>query len=195
VADDPSDIAAFKKISRSDPTFDDLPRLEAEIYGANDRACAVMLGSVTETSLTIFLRARLRPAIRSADRRAILDFNGPCGTFSAKTLVAFGFNFFGPETRSDLDLIRTIRNEFAHSRKSFDFTLAELKPVCDRLQSPDWPGAFIPHAYLNNTNIPLEIVGDKTHPKTRYVSACHVISERLLDHSDIVGATKTKDLR
>ncbi len=193
--DDPADIAAFKAYARGNPTSDDLPRLENEIYISNDRACAVMLGSVTETSLTIFLRAKTRPGLKSDDRRSLFDFNGPCGTFSAKTLTAFSFNFIGPETRNDLDVIRTIRNEFAHSRKPFDFSLDVLKPVCDRLLSPDWPGAFIPHGYLNNVKLDVAIVGDKTHPKTRYVSACHVISERLLDHSDIVGATRTKDLR
>ena len=146
-----------------------------------------MLGSVTEAALTIMLRGKTMPTMNSSDRRAVFDFNGPLGTFSSKILLAYAFNFIGPETRSDLDLIRLIKSRFAHSRKPFDFSEPTIKPITDGIKSPDWPGAFIPHGYLNVApdDQPPNLT-DKAHPKTRYVSACHVISERLLDHSPIV---------
>jgi hypothetical protein len=81
----------------------------------------VMLGSVLEVNLTIFVQSKLRPSLNADDRRRLFDFSGLIGTFGAKTMIGYAFNWFGPDTRHDVELIRTMRNEFAHSRKSFRF--------------------------------------------------------------------------
>ena len=183
-------IRALKDFTRGPLELTDLIRFELEVYGGNDRAAAVMLGSIVEGSLEQFLRAKVRPSLNSDDKRLLFDFVSPLGNFASKTLLAYAFNLIGPETRDDLDLIRLLRNEFAHSRKSFGFTDADVGPVCAHLKSPDWPGAFIPHGYLNSVKPEdLATASDKANPKTRYLSACHVIAERLLDHTNTVGAT------
>jgi hypothetical protein len=53
---EPQYIRDFKKFAAGDPVFGDLPKLEAEVYGTNDRARSVMLAAIVETSLEIFLR-------------------------------------------------------------------------------------------------------------------------------------------
>jgi hypothetical protein len=121
MARDPQYVQQFKKFARGEPAADDLPRLEAEIYGTNDRARAVMLGAVVELSLELFLKNKRRPSLNAGDTREMFEYTGPLGTFASKILIGYAFNWYGPETREDLTLIRTLRNEFAHSRKSFDF--------------------------------------------------------------------------
>lgn len=190
MADEPEYIRDFKNFARAYPEFSDLPKLEAELYGANDRACAVMLGSIVDSSLEAFAAAKLRKDLTADDRRLLFDSAGsPLGTFSSRILIAHAFNLIGPETQNDLGLIRLIRNEFAHSRKSFDFSESTLKPICDRLKSPDWPGSYIPAGYLRIVpREELAAASSKTTPKTRYISACHIISERLLTHTGGVAA-------
>src|SRR5208282_2637922 len=61
MADEPAYLRAFKDFTRGDLSFDNLPKLESEVYGTSDRASAVILGSVLESSLTTFLRRKLRP--------------------------------------------------------------------------------------------------------------------------------------
>jgi hypothetical protein len=173
-------IRNFKVLARADPSFSDLHKLEEEAYGTNDRARAVLLGAVLETSLEIFLRNKTRPTLNAEDIGRLFDTFGLLGDFGAKILAGYAFNLYGPDTRHDLDLVRVLRNGFAHSRMALDFTTPEVAAVCAQLKAPDSPGAFIPHTWL--VLAPLEDA-DKQHPRTRYISTCHVISERFLSHT------------
>lgn len=180
---EPKYIRDFKSFTRGEPTMADLASLEAEIYGTNDRARAVMLGALVEVALQQFLHNKTRPTLTSDDGRSLFDFRGPLGDFASKTLVAYAFNMFGPDTRHDLDLVRVMRNEFAHSRKSFDFTTPAVAAVCAQLRAPDAPGAFIPHRWMAAAEEDeLENASNKNHPRTRYVSTCHILAERLFSN-------------
>ena len=135
---DPAYIRNVRRFAQDSPTAADLPQLEAELYGSSDRASAVMLASITEAALEVFLRSKVRLSFNAGDMRLLFDFSGILGSFGAKITAAYAFNWFGPETRHDLDLIRVMRNEFAHSRKSFGFTDDPVAAVCKQLKSPDW---------------------------------------------------------
>jgi hypothetical protein len=137
------------------------------------------------------LRTKTRPSIGVDDLRTLFDFRGPAGDFASKILIGYAFNWYGPDTRHDLDLVRLIRNEFAHSRVSFGFTTAPVEAVCRHLKAPDAPGSFIPHAWLEV--VPLEDA-DKTHPRTRYISTCHILSERLLSNAGQSTWTHQRDM-
>lgn len=184
--DDPKYIRDFKALCRGDVTVADLPTIEGELYGGSDRARAVLLASFVENALTAFLEAKLRPSYPSGEYRLLFGSMAPLGTFSSKILVAYAFNWTGPDTYHDLDLIRELRNGFAHSRNSFTFETKEVAAVSQKLRSPDWGGSFIPQSYL--ATVPhddLKAASDKRHPRTRFLSACHTIAERLLSNSNI----------
>jgi hypothetical protein len=89
----------------------------------------------------------MRQDLNSRDRRQLFEFEGALGTFSSKIVVAYALRLIGPVTRADLDLIRFLRNEFAHSRIPFGFTTPEVRAVCDRFKIVDLPGNLIPHGY------------------------------------------------
>jgi DNA-binding MltR family transcriptional regulator len=137
MADPPAYIRNLRDFTRGTITPDDLPRLEAEIYGTNDRASAVMLGAIVENAVGALIKSLMRPDINADVRHALFDHNGPLGTFSSKTATAYAFGGIGPVTRHDVDLIRELRNEFAHSRKSFGFEQEEVAAVCAKLQLPN----------------------------------------------------------
>jgi hypothetical protein len=181
---DPAYIRNFKKFAQGAPTAADLPQLEAELYGSSDRASAVMLASITEAALETFVRSKVRPSFNADDMRLLFDFSGILGSFGAKITAAYAFNWYGPETRHDLDLIRVMRNEFAHSRKSFGFSDEPVAAVCKQLRSPNWPGSFIPKGSLDlASDEELCEAADKNHPRTRFRSACHTLAYRLLAHA------------
>ena len=186
---DPAYIRDFKKFTQGQPTASDLTKLEDELYGASDRASAVLLASFLEAALERLLRSKVRPTYSSDDMRRLFEFSGILGLFGAKITASYAFNWIGPETRHDLDLIRLLRNEFAHSRKSFGFAEAPVAAVCAQLLSPDWPGSFIPFGSLTRSTKPEDI--DKTHPRTRYRTACHTISYGLLSHAGDTMASIT----
>jgi hypothetical protein len=182
--DDLKYIRELRAFTRGDLTLADLPQLEAEMYGGNDRARVVMLGAMIEAFLEVFLRYRTRPTLNGNDRRQLFDFRGPLGDFASKILVGYAFNWYGPDTRNDLDLIRILRNEFAHSRKSFDLTTPEVASVCANLRMPTRYGMFIPSAWFRSVP-PSEAENARNidHARTRFVTTCHVLAEGLLTNS------------
>jgi hypothetical protein len=184
VIDDRKFIRDLKAFTRGDLTLADLPQLEAEMYGFNDRARAVMLGAMIEAFLEKFLLYRTRPTLNADDRRQLFDFRGPLGDFASKILIAYAFNWYGPDTRNDLDLIRILRNEFAHSRKSFDLTTPEVASVCGNLRMPKRHSGFIPSAWLRSVpSSEAENARNIDHPRTRFITTCHILAEGLLGNS------------
>lgn len=100
----------------------------------NDRGAAVLLGTFVESALedviTIFLS-------RNINRRRIFSgTNAPLNTFSDKILMGHALEIYGPETLHNLEIIKLIRNAFAHSRISIRFSTPEVKNVCATLKIP-----------------------------------------------------------
>jgi hypothetical protein len=181
MASDPAYIRNFKTLTRGNISEADLAAIERELYGVSDRARAVLLASFVENALQTFVGWHIRPSFTSENFRLLFGANAPLSSFSAKILTAYAFNWYGPDTRHDLDLIRELRNGFAHSRSSFSFETNEVSAVCAQFRAPESGGAFIPHTYLETVSADeLEKASDSKHPRTRFIMTCHTVSNRLL---------------
>lgn len=89
--------------------YDELDRaLEIE----SDRAAVVLAVSGLDLMLTELLDEFLIEDAQT--RRRLYDNNGALGTFSSKIALAFALGLLSAGERRDLDLVRAIRNEFAH---------------------------------------------------------------------------------
>jgi hypothetical protein len=119
-------ITALKNYGKGEPTNADIRALNVEIYSATDRAAAVLLGSLAERAVERLLRRKMR----HQGVESLFDFHGPCGAFSDKIQIAYAFELIGPKTKHDLDLIRLLRNEFAHTRMPMRFTTPVVREVC-----------------------------------------------------------------
>ncbi len=181
MADLPAYIRNFNEYTRSNLTVDDALAFEAEAYGFNDRARTIILGSVLESALEEFLRSKTRPSLNSDDRNALFDLSGPLGNFSSKILVGYAFNWYGPNTRHDMDLVRLMRNAFAHSQKNMDFEAPAVAAMCAQLRAPESQGAKIPDGYLMLLpSNEIEAAEDTKNPRTRFIMTTHIVMERLL---------------
>lgn len=184
-------VRDFKALQKGEVTAATLAALEVELYGASDRARAVLLPAFVENALERYLKSKLRPTFPSSDYRRLFGFEAPLGSFSAKIQMVYAFNWCGPHTYHDLGIIRELRNGFAHSRNSFEFTTPEVAAMCRELRAPDSPGSFIPQSYLATVaDDKLAEASNKKHPRTRFLSACHTISERLLSNAGVSGISR-----
>jgi DNA-binding MltR family transcriptional regulator len=166
------DLVAF---TRDDPTVNDrqaLELLEKELFHTSDRVTAVMLGSHVETALEKLLASRMRHNLNSAERSKLFGFEGALGTFSAKIIIAYAMKVVGPITYSDLNLIKLLRNEFAHSRIPFNFDTPEVVAICKELKVPKLPDS--------NDSFKDRIRVDKSASWVLFASACHNIAYRML---------------
>jgi hypothetical protein len=100
----------------------------------NERGAAIILAVHLETALQTALVKRLK--IDKKHFGDMFGFNGPMGTFDNKVRMASAIGLLTDETRSYLDVIRRIRNAFAHSMVPISFKTREVLNACSLLKVP-----------------------------------------------------------
>lgn len=97
-----------------------------------DRAVALIATSAVEAALEQFL-LRHMVSMASDQRSELFRGTGILATFSAKTKMGFALGLIGPATRTNLDLMREIRNAFDRSHKSITFATPAIKVACQSI--------------------------------------------------------------
>ena len=62
---------------------------------------------------------------------------GPLATFSAKVRIAFSFGLISEWIYHDLEVLRKLRNQFAHTLESLKFNSPNVVKLTQRLLAPD----------------------------------------------------------
>jgi hypothetical protein len=95
----------------------------------NDRGAALLLAANLENSLQIAIERRL--AIAETHRTILfVDEASPLRRFSAKIRMGYALGLFGDGLKSNLDLVRMIRNVFAHAASPVHFSTPEVMGAC-----------------------------------------------------------------
>lgn len=98
----------------------------------SDRGCALFAAAFLDKALSDLLYLSL-----VADKRIEKDlFEGtaPLSSFSARIKLAFYLGKISKECRADLDIIRGIRNEFAHHAELISFDDQSIADRCRNFQ-------------------------------------------------------------
>jgi hypothetical protein len=94
-------------------TVEDLESAFQEIKEAPDRTTAIVVATLLESVLEDAILTRLRP-MSNAHRKLLFEGEAGFAGFAAKINLGFSLGLYGQQTKTDLDQIRRIRNEFAH---------------------------------------------------------------------------------
>ena len=178
---DPAYLKTFKALIRTNPHHSGFACYgKREFYSDSPRAMIILSAAIAELAVADAIQRFMKP---NSETKELFDFDAPIGTFSAKVSVAFALNIFGATTKHDLDLIRALRNGFAHTRHPLAFTTPAVAGVCEHLRLPDCAEARTPSAYYRLTP-DLDAAVDKKHPKTRYLTSCHTIAVWLFEFGE-----------
>jgi DNA-binding MltR family transcriptional regulator len=107
--------------------------LTAGLFGESDRAAALIGATMLENALRELLESGMRHNLTNEEKRAIFVGEGFLSRFSSKIKLAYALNLITPQLRFDVDLVREIRNAFAHSVVPLEFETPEIKNVCSLL--------------------------------------------------------------
>ncbi|MBH1672538.1 hypothetical protein I5U90_05720 [Stenotrophomonas maltophilia] len=100
------------------------------------RGAVLTAASILDSLLEGLLRAFLAP--NPGSKKLLEGFNAPFGTFSSKIAAAHALGLITSVEFHDLELIRKIRNEFAHEIH-VSFESSSVLGLCAKLQSaPEW---------------------------------------------------------
>jgi hypothetical protein len=121
-----------KKMTRFDPAH--LDTVLWEINEGPDRSVAIVWSSLLEDALRT---AMTRAMNQDLTKKALEDIfeNYPLVTFSARISLAYAFKIINKVQRDDLNVIRGIRNEFAHNFAISSFGDKNISSRCMSLQA------------------------------------------------------------
>lgn len=109
----------------------DLNEFDSRLRSESDRSAALLAAALLDAQLESLFRARLK---HHQDR--LLGFDGPLATFSTRIKLAMALGWIDQDVEGDLDIIRNIRNRFAHSfEQDMTFEETEIKGWCSSLRT------------------------------------------------------------
>jgi DNA-binding MltR family transcriptional regulator len=114
---------------------DDVDRILVGLNGHHDRAVALVGVALVEHFLERAIEARLKERLVGDEAKHLFSERGPGGSLENKIFMAYMLSIVGPKTRRDLDLLRRIRNEFAHNMNEIDFDTPEIRERIDQLHA------------------------------------------------------------
>jgi DNA-binding MltR family transcriptional regulator len=108
-------------------------RVYLELDNESDRASAVLCAAFLDHELEVLLRRFMRDI---KETNELFQQMQPLSTFSSKIKFAYVLGLISHEVYHDLNLIRRIRNDFAHDRRARSFTETEIASRCLSLKLP-----------------------------------------------------------
>lgn len=120
--DDSKDLR--EGLESEDKVFGSLNQLTKSLHNLDERGLVLSLAAFAEDALGLLLKAYMLPI--SSTHQLLEGFNAPLGTFSSRIKAAYSLGLIENEQYDDLEHLRKIRNEFAHSWKSITFAHASI---------------------------------------------------------------------
>jgi hypothetical protein len=159
----------LRALSTREVTIEELDEYQRQVENeTNDRGSCIL----TATNVELALDAALFKVLDRQVRDDLIRQDGPISSFSQKITLGRALNIYGEQTRHNLDLIRQIRNAFAHSHAPITFETRQVKDAVGELReirplppvaSPKHPG----------------VVAERTS-RTSFQLACTVTAHNLI---------------
>jgi hypothetical protein len=131
-------VDKLRALSRKRPHRNDLWTTvrTARTSITDDHSFILIVGAALEQALEIALATHFVLDEVSITRLFDDDSSGPLSNFAAKIKIAFALGIFDKPIKEELDLIRHIRNSFAHSKETLTFLSPEIVNACGQLIVP-----------------------------------------------------------
>ena len=104
-----------------------------EFQAESDRGAALVGAALLDARLERLLLSHMLPGKASED--LVSGGNAALGTFSTRIKVCWALGLVTTAERDDLNVIRGIRNEFAHREHGISFSDSKIMSLCSSLRS------------------------------------------------------------
>ncbi|HTU64323.1 MAG TPA: MltR family transcriptional regulator [Steroidobacteraceae bacterium] len=150
----------------------DLSAFLREFQAETDRGLPLVAAAVVDEKLEKALAGFFR---ETGAAKRLLDDNGPLATFSARIDACHALGLITDHEFHECNLIRKVRNEFAHKTHGLTFKTKIVHELCMSLKSGPLPGA------------------DKTDARMRFVNACVMMVTALYYRGEWVARERREE--
>jgi DNA-binding MltR family transcriptional regulator len=155
----------LRDLSRLPPEYDDLVALrDAFLRGQQPITTAILGAIMVEHELEQLLRSKLKHKDDETWKMLIAD-NGPLRSFYSKIAMGYALGIYDRGMYNDLNIVRNIRNAFAHSKKLIQF---------------DHPAVVAELRKATRLGIPKKMWKSKGPDVMLYMSLCFHVSTKLI---------------
>jgi DNA-binding MltR family transcriptional regulator len=123
------------KLSTKELEESDLEGLTKEVLHTSDRTAAIVLAAWVERELEQWIIATL-PRNDKKTIEKLQGRDGALNSFYGKIHLGYALGVYDEIERENLDIIRRIRNEFAHTPQAIDFETDEIRKEVENLRLP-----------------------------------------------------------
>jgi DNA-binding MltR family transcriptional regulator len=117
----------------------DFQGLFDELGQEKDRGAALLAAALLDNNLAALIEAFLiddvgaKRGAQSEVEKLLYEPNAPLASLSSRTRAAYCLGLISEEAFRDVELMRDIRNRFAHRLHGLSFETAAIKAMCERL--------------------------------------------------------------
>jgi hypothetical protein len=156
----------------------------------HDRTAAIVVGAALEHTLRVCILDRMVHLTPSQENELFQSDRAPLSTLDSRITAGFTLGLFGTKTRKELDLLRRIRNAFAHSIEDLTFETEAIKVACNHL--------VFSHREISKRSYPPEIYEELVEvlsgPKDRYIYSTYYIVNELTRPIHRTNSPRTESL-
>ena len=114
-----SDIPKPKEV------LQDIGRIAKDLFAESERGCVLVAAAFIDELLSALLKTHFR---RDGGNAAeLFEGHGPLSTFSSKIEISYQLELIDATQRSSLNMLRKIRNDYAHLHIPVDFDSDRMK--------------------------------------------------------------------
>jgi hypothetical protein len=125
----------LRDISRYRPTRDEIMAVFEMVYNGQPITAAILGAALVEHELEGLLRHRLARQ-SDADWEGLVGENGPLSTFNHKIIMGRALRLYDKNVEANLDIIRGIRNAFAHAKHLINFDHSSIVDALKSIKIP-----------------------------------------------------------
>ena len=166
---------ALRSLSRKPTTPEHFKAYFAEVSAEkNDRGAAILMAAIVENALQIAIERRL--SIGEGEYDLLFGNDGSISTFSDKIRIGSALAIYGEKTKGTLNLLRHLRNAFAHAQVPINFMTEQVVKACNIMEVPSLPqSAGLMHYALDNAT--------DSPSRAKYKRICDVLAYNLSEYS------------
>jgi hypothetical protein len=180
-----SDLSTGKAIStrtltelaRARITEDDLREFGKEVKGSSDRTTCIVLSAMIERTLEESILTYLK--ITDDDLKKLLfESDWALSTFYGNIGLGYAIKLYPKYIMKQFDIIRRIRNTFAHTEIPVTFETEEIKRELSRIPIV---------MYKSWTDVLIKFRKNTSHERKLFISCCFVLYQILLTQTSIIA--------